>query len=224
MPELFRFNKELQASVSHSTTVQSPPVLQYAVLLLLHMSDVPLLGPWGVSPHIFQTEWVECTILFPFPSQQRSVRHPKIQNNKRIVLHICHMAAPHTLGLFSVIWFGESWLSHLSLDCGYVKYACQCCAHKMWQEISQWCACVDEAVKNILSFCWWTAETVTLQLLPKLSSELDCPCRAQSHSITSHTLTALFTHPENVSTHGNISSICAHQLCSVTVKQNQCKI
>lgn len=38
----------------HSTTVVSPPVLQHAILFLLCMSDVPLLGPWGVSPHIFK--------------------------------------------------------------------------------------------------------------------------------------------------------------------------
>lgn len=40
-------------------------------------------------------------------------------------------------GLFSVIWFGKSWLSPPVLDCGYAKYAPQCCAHNMWQEISQ---------------------------------------------------------------------------------------
>lgn len=51
--ELFRLNKEPQTSVSHSTAAASPPVLQHAVLLLLCMSDVPLLGPRGVSPHIF---------------------------------------------------------------------------------------------------------------------------------------------------------------------------
>lgn len=36
----------------HSTTVVSPPVLQHAILFLLCMSDIPLLGSWGVSPHI----------------------------------------------------------------------------------------------------------------------------------------------------------------------------
>lgn len=53
MLELFRLNKELQTSVSHSTAAASPPVLQHAVLLLLCMSGVPLLGPRGVPPHIF---------------------------------------------------------------------------------------------------------------------------------------------------------------------------
>lgn len=41
-------------------------------------------------------------------------------------------------------------------------------------------------------------QTVTLQRLPQLDSELHCPCRAPSHSIIGHTLTALLTHAEDV--------------------------
>jgi len=37
--------KNVQTSVSRPTTVASPPVLRHAILLLLCMSDVPLLGP-----------------------------------------------------------------------------------------------------------------------------------------------------------------------------------
>lgn len=87
----------------HSTTVVSPPVLQHAILFLLCMSDVPLLGPWGVSPHIFKGGVggmhngfyiFVCLFFFPpslYPSQQRSVTHPKNQNNTCIILQICHM-------------------------------------------------------------------------------------------------------------------------------------
>lgn len=149
----------------------SPPVLQHAVLFLLCMSDVPPLRPRGVSPHIFYGEWVECATLFPFPSQQRHLSHPKTQNNKRIVLQICHMAAPHWGGLSSVIWFGKSWLSPPVLDCGYAKYASQCCAHNMWQETSQTDADVLtrlwRASTELLMSCGWMLELQTLQSNPK---------------------------------------------------------
>lgn len=51
---------------------------------------------------------MECATLFPFPSRQRSVSHPKTRNNKRLVLQICHMAAPRWERLFSLSSGSES--------------------------------------------------------------------------------------------------------------------
>lgn len=124
----------------HSTTVVSPPVLQNAILFLLCMSDVPLLGPWRVSPHIFKggvggmhngfyIYLFVCLFLSPslYPSQQRSVTHPKNQNNTCIILQICHMLS---------LWSGKSWLSLPVLDWRYAKYVSQCYVDNMWQESS----------------------------------------------------------------------------------------
>lgn len=123
----------------HSTTVVSPPVLQHAILFLLCMSDVPLLGPWGVSPHIFKggvggmhNGFYIFVFLSPslYPSQQQSVTHPKNQNNTCIILQICHMLFP------AFLWSGKSWLLPPVLDWRYAKYVSQCYVDNMWQESS----------------------------------------------------------------------------------------
>lgn len=78
-PELLQLIKYCRHLSPTPTTAASPPVLQHAVLLLLCMSDVPLLGPRGVSPHIFYREWVECATLFlPLPATKyQSSKNPK---------------------------------------------------------------------------------------------------------------------------------------------------
>lgn len=143
LPELFRSNKELQTSVSHSTTVTGPPVLQHAILFLLCMSDVPPLGPEEfLSAHFLGgVGGMRNTFFFFLPhvsSQQRKCQPS--QNPKQQMYRVTDLSHGSTSlrGVFLSLSSGSESPGSSPrpiLDRGYAKYVSECCAYNMWQEI-----------------------------------------------------------------------------------------
>lgn len=121
----------------HSTTVVSPPVLQHAILFLLCMSDVPLLRPWGVSPHIFKGRvggmhngfYIFVCFSFPLSLPLPATKCYPSQKPKQHMYHITNLS-------HAFLWSGKSSLSLPVLDWRYAKYVSQCYVDNMWQESS----------------------------------------------------------------------------------------
>lgn len=76
------------------------------------------------------------TFSFPLPATKcQPSQNPKQQTYR--VTDLSHGSTSLRRGFSLSSGFGKSWLSPPVLDCGYAKYAPQCCAHNMWQETSQ---------------------------------------------------------------------------------------
>lgn len=144
---LFNLNNTMCRHLSPTRQLWRPTCVP--ACRLVFVMNVCCSDPEEFPPHTFLSgRNAQCFcffFLFPYHSQQRSVTHPKSQNNTCIVLHICHMAAPP----FSAGWFGKSWLCPLVSDWRYAKYVSRCCVDNMWQETSDWCRRVDEAVDEL---------------------------------------------------------------------------
>lgn len=126
----------------HSTTVVSPPVLQHAILFLLCMSDVPLLGPWGVSPHIFKggvggmhNGFYTFVFLF-FPPLSTPPSNEVLPIPKTKTTHVSYYKFVTWQHLPAFLWSGKSWLSPPVLDWRYAKHVSQCYVDNMWQKSS----------------------------------------------------------------------------------------
>lgn len=61
------------------------------LVVVMHVSRSTARTLRRFPTHFFRGSGWTVQHFFPFPSQQRIVRHPKTQNNKRIILQVCHM-------------------------------------------------------------------------------------------------------------------------------------
>lgn len=117
-----------------------------AVLLSLCMSNVPLLRPGGVSPHIFAGGVEGTCNTFSFPLL--AMKCQPSQNSEQQTYRVTDASHAGTSFHCHLAW--TSWLPPPPvLYCGHAKYVSECRANNMWQETSDWCSCVDLELENL---------------------------------------------------------------------------
>lgn len=136
----------------------------------MHVWRSTVRTPRSFSAHFWGGVGGMCyTFSFPLPATKcQPSQNPKQQTSR--VTDLSHGSTSLGKAFFSVIWFGKSWLSQPASDCGYAKYASQCCAHNMWQETSQTDAHVLtrlwKASPQLLMNCGWMFTLQTHQFTP----------------------------------------------------------